>query len=131
MNGVAHGLSALLALLRAGGHRELAVEDPTSVRQLPMMETAGLRLVRVPVDEEAWTSRRPPSAARTVLVTPAHQYPTGVVLSAARRAALIAWARDVDGLILEDDYDAEFRYDRDPVGCLQGWTPTGSSCSAR
>ncbi|NVI86090.1 PLP-dependent aminotransferase family protein [Actinomadura sp. BRA 177] len=116
--------AALLALLRAGGHRELAVEDPTSVRQLPMMETAGLRLVRVPVDEEGLdVAALAAGGARTVLVTPAHQYPTGVVLSAARRAALIAWARDVDGLILEDDYDAEFRYDRDPVGCLQGVDP--------
>ncbi|NKZ06354.1 MocR-like pyridoxine biosynthesis transcription factor PdxR [Actinomadura latina] len=124
MNGVAHGLSALLALLRAAGHRELAVEDPTSARQLPMMETAGLRLVRAPVDGEGLdVAALMRSGARAVLVTPAHQYPTGVVLSAARRAALIAWARDVDGLILEDDYDAEFRYDRDPVGCLQGVDP--------
>ncbi|MFA1545144.1 MocR-like pyridoxine biosynthesis transcription factor PdxR [Actinomadura chokoriensis] len=124
MNGVAHGLSALLALLRAAGHRALAVEDPTSARQLPMMEAAGLRLARVPVDGEGLdVEALARSGARAVLVTPAHQYPTGVVLSAARRAALIAWARGVDGLILEDDYDAEFRYDRDPVGCLQGVDP--------
>lgn len=125
MNGVAHGLSALLALLRAqGGNPALAVEDPTSARQLPMMESAGLRLARVPVDDEGLdVAALARSGARAVLVTPAHQYPTGVVLSAARRAALIAWARDVDGLILEDDYDAEFRYDRDPVGCLQGVDP--------
>ena len=58
-----------------------------------------------------------------VLVTPAHQFPTGVVLAPARRAALIAWARRTGGLIVEDDYDAEFRYDRDPVGCLQGLAP--------
>ncbi|CNG83776.1 GntR family transcriptional regulator [Mycobacterium tuberculosis] len=125
MNGVAHGLSALLALLRAqGGHPALAVEDPTSARQLPMMEAAGLRLARVPVDAEGLdVAALARSGARAVLVTPAHQYPTGVVLSAARRAELIAWARDADGLILEDDYDAEFRYDRDPVGCLQGVDP--------
>ncbi|MER7547352.1 PLP-dependent aminotransferase family protein [Actinomadura sp.] len=124
MNGVAHGLSALLAMLRDAGHRELAVEDPTSARQLPMMETAGLRLARVPVDAEGLdVAALARSGARAVLVTPAHQYPTGVVLSPARRAELIAWVRDVDGLILEDDYDAEFRYDRDPVGCLQGVDP--------
>ena len=124
MNGVAHGLSALLALLRGAGHGALAVEDPTSVRQLPMMEGAGLRLARVPVDGEGLdVAALARSGARAVLVTPAHQYPTGVVLSAARRAALIAWARRVDGLVLEDDYDAEFRYDRDPVGCLQGVDP--------
>ncbi|MFB4310731.1 PLP-dependent aminotransferase family protein [Actinomadura sp. GTD37] len=124
MNGVAHGLSALLALLSATGHRAIAVEDPTSARQLPMMESTGLRLARIPVDEEGLdVAALTRSGARAVLVTPAHQYPTGVVLSAARRAALIAWARDVDGLVLEDDYDAEFRYDRDPVGCLQGVDP--------
>jgi GntR family transcriptional regulator/MocR family aminotransferase len=55
-----------------------------------------------------------------VVVTPAHQFPTGVVLSPRRRTALIAWAGRTGGLIVEDDYDAEFRYDRDPVGCLQG-----------
>ncbi|XRQ11762.1 PLP-dependent aminotransferase family protein [Actinomadura welshii] len=124
MNGVAHGLSALLRILRAAGHTELAVEDPTSVRQLPMVESSGFRIVRVPVDAEGVdVDALARTGARAVLVTPAHQYPTGVVLSPARRAALIAWVRDVDGLVLEDDYDAEFRYDRDPVGCLQGIDP--------
>src|SRR5690606_28109956 len=124
MNGVAHGLSALLWLLRAGGHAVLAVEDPTSDRQLPMLEAAGVRVVRVPVDGEGLdVGALARTGARAVLVTPAHQFPTGVVLSPARRAELIAWARDADGLILEDDYDAEFRYDREPVGCLQGVGP--------
>ncbi|GAA0600444.1 MocR-like pyridoxine biosynthesis transcription factor PdxR [Actinomadura livida] len=124
MNGVAHGLSALLRLLRADGHTALAVEDPTSDRQQPMLDASGLRTVRVPVDAEGVdVEALARTRARAVLVTPAHQYPTGVVLSAARRAELIAWARDVDGLILEDDYDAEFRYDREPVGCLQGVEP--------
>ena len=57
------------------------------------------------------------------MVTAAHQYPTGVVLSPARREALIAWARDHNALILEDDYDAEYRYDRDPVAALQSLAP--------
>ncbi|MBN2372072.1 MAG: PLP-dependent aminotransferase family protein, partial [Vicinamibacteria bacterium] len=60
---------------------------------------------------------------RLALVTPAHQYPTGVVLSAERRAALVAWAREVDGLVIEDDYDAEYRYDRMPIGAAQGLAP--------
>ncbi|WUH97484.1 PLP-dependent aminotransferase family protein [Spirillospora sp. NBC_00431] len=124
MNGVAQGLSALLRLLRAGGHTLLAVEDPTSDRQLPMLDASGLRVLRVPVDADGLdVAALARTGARAVLVTPAHQYPTGVVLSPARRAELIAWARDVDGLILEDDYDAEFRYDREPVGCLQGVDP--------
>jgi GntR family transcriptional regulator / MocR family aminotransferase len=58
-----------------------------------------------------------------VVLTPAHQFPTGAVLSAPRRTALAEWARDVDGYIVEDDYDAEYRYDRHPVGALQGVAP--------
>jgi GntR family transcriptional regulator/MocR family aminotransferase len=58
-----------------------------------------------------------------VLVAPAHSYPTGAVLSPARRAALVEWAQHNDGLVIEDDYDAEFRYDRAPVGALQGLAP--------
>jgi GntR family transcriptional regulator / MocR family aminotransferase len=63
------------------------------------------------------------SGARAVLVTPAHQWPTGVVLAGHRRQQLIAWARQRDAIIIEDDYDAEFRYDREPVGSLQGLAP--------
>ncbi|WP_026402169.1 PLP-dependent aminotransferase family protein [Actinomadura rifamycini] len=123
-NGVAHALSALVRLLRADGRAVLAVEDPTSVRQLPMLQATGVRLVRVPVDGQGIdVAALARTDARAVLVTPAHQYPTGVVLSPARRAALIAWARDADGLVIEDDYDAEFRYDREPVGCMQGVDP--------
>jgi GntR family transcriptional regulator/MocR family aminotransferase len=58
-----------------------------------------------------------------VVVTPAHQYPTGVVLGPERRAGLLEWAEDTDGLIVEDDYDSELRYDRVPVGALQGLAP--------
>ncbi|MFP3968382.1 PLP-dependent aminotransferase family protein [Actinomadura fulvescens] len=124
MNGVAHGLSAVVRMLVGDGHRELAVEDPTSSRQIPMLDATGVRLVPVPVDAEGVdVAALARTRARAILVTPAHQYPTGVVLSPRRRAELIAWARDVNGLIVEDDYDAEFRYDREPVGCLQGVDP--------
>jgi GntR family transcriptional regulator/MocR family aminotransferase len=124
MSGVAHGMSTVVRALLAGGHRTLAVEDPTSIRQMPMLEATGIRLVRVPVDRHGLNvDALARTEARAVLVTPAHQYPTGVVLSPERRAELIAWARAVDGLVIEDDYDAEFRYDRDPVGCLQGIAP--------
>ncbi|WP_395104339.1 PLP-dependent aminotransferase family protein [Actinomadura sp. SCN-SB] len=124
MSGVAHGVSSAVRALQAAGHRTLALEDPTSVRQLPMLESTGIRLVRVPVDRHGIdVDALARTGARAVLVTPAHQYPTGVVLSPERRAQLIAWAREVDGLVIEDDYDAEFRYDREPVGCLQGVDP--------
>jgi GntR family transcriptional regulator/MocR family aminotransferase len=124
MNGVAQGLAITVRLLAEEGHRVLAVEDPTSVRQLPMLEAAGMRLERVPVDRDGLdVDALARTRARAVLVTPAHQYPTGVVMAPHRRAALVAWARRTGGVILEDDYDAEFRYDRDPVGCIQGIAP--------
>jgi GntR family transcriptional regulator/MocR family aminotransferase len=123
-NGVAQGIAILVRLLVADGAGALAVEDPTSSRQLPLLRAAGVDIVPVPVDgagvDVAALAR---TGARAVLLTPAHHYPTGVVLSPPRRSALVRWARDVDGLVIEDDYDAEFRYDREPVGCLQGIEP--------
>ncbi|MCY1142273.1 PLP-dependent aminotransferase family protein [Actinoplanes sp. Pm04-4] len=109
--------------LAAGGHREIAVEDPGWGALRSAVSAAGLRPRPVPVDAEGLRVAELPSRVRAVLLSPAHQFPTGVVLSPARRAALIDWARDVDGLIIEDEYDSEFRYDRKPVGCLQGLDP--------
>jgi GntR family transcriptional regulator / MocR family aminotransferase len=123
-NGVAQGLRLVIGALARAGPLPLAVEDPHSVRTFALLEAAGAVRVPVPVDDEGIVVeelRRTP--ARAVMVTPAHQYPTGVVLSPRRRAELVAWAAEVDGMVLEDDYDAEFRYDRDPVGCLQALSP--------
>jgi GntR family transcriptional regulator/MocR family aminotransferase len=64
-------------------------------------------------------------------VAPAHQYPTGVVLSPGRRAALLDWAVHNNAIVIEDNYDAEYRYDRDPVGALQASPPTTSYTPAR
>ncbi|MEU8202508.1 PLP-dependent aminotransferase family protein [Streptosporangium sp. NPDC049046] len=103
------------------GRIRLAVEDPAGARQLPLLHAAGADLVAVPVDGEGVdVGALAATGARAVLLTPAHQYPTGVVLSPRRRAELIEWAVATGAAILEDDYDAEFRFDRDPVGCLQG-----------
>ena len=124
VNGVAQGLDLVIRALAGAGPVPLAVEDPHSERTHALLRAAGAVRLPVPVDDQGidvGALRRGP--ARVVLVTPAHQYPTGVVLSPRRRAELIAWAAEVDGLVLEDDYDAEFRYDRDPVGCLQGLCP--------
>ncbi|MEU0518509.1 PLP-dependent aminotransferase family protein [Streptosporangium sp. NPDC006007] len=102
----------------------LAVEDPTSLRQFPLLRAAGADPVAVPVDEEGVdVDALAACGARAVLLTPAHQYPTGIVLSPRRRAELIEWAAATGATVLEDDYDAEFRFDRDPVGCLQGLAP--------
>jgi Transcriptional regulators containing a DNA-binding HTH domain and an aminotransferase domain (MocR family) and their eukaryotic orthologs len=120
--GQAFGLVA--GALRAAGIDTVGVEDPGSAGVRDHLVAHGLRLVPVPVDHDGLdVAALARTGARAVLVTPAHQFPTGVVLGPDRRAALLDWARRVDGLIVEDDYDAEFRYDRDPVGCLQGLAP--------
>jgi GntR family transcriptional regulator / MocR family aminotransferase len=82
-------------------------------------------VVPVPIDDQGLRveTLADTPGVRMVVVSPAHQFPAGVVLSPTRRAALLAWARRVDGLIVEDDYDAEFRYDRRPVGALHGADP--------
>jgi len=75
----------------------------------------------VPVDELGIdVTALAATGARAVVLTPAHQWPTGVVLSPQRRHQLVEWAAAADSMIIEDDYDAEFRYDRDPVGVIQG-----------
>jgi GntR family transcriptional regulator/MocR family aminotransferase len=80
--------------------------------------------VPIPVDADGLdVSKLLAHNVGALLVAPAHSYPTGTVLSAERRAALVKWADDNDGLIIEDDYDAEFRYDRAPIGALQGLAP--------
>lgn len=122
--GVTQGIVLLCRVLRAHGHTRLAVEDPGFHLHRWSVERAGLEPVGVPVDEDGLdVGAVAASGARAVLVTPAHQMPTGVVLAPARRAELLAWAHDADGLVIEDDYDAEYRFDREPVGALQGVDP--------
>lgn len=121
--GVTDGVASVCRALVETGVTRLAVEDPGWTRLRRVAETAGMTVDPVPVDAEGVRVGDIPAGTRAVLVTPAHQFPTGVVLSPRRRAELLAWARDVDGLILEDDYDAEFRYDRRPVGTVQGTDP--------
>jgi GntR family transcriptional regulator/MocR family aminotransferase len=123
-NGFSQGLALLATVLRASGARRLAVEDPSHDGARATIRNAGLDIVPVPVDGEGLRVEALERArADAVLVTPAHQYPTGGVLPAARRAALIDWARRRNALIVEDDYDAEYRYDREPIGCIQGLAP--------
>ncbi|ADD40792.1 PLP-dependent aminotransferase family protein [Stackebrandtia nassauensis] len=115
---------AITLLTRALGPVKLAIEDPTSPFQLPLLRSAGAELIPVPVDGEGMDiAALERTDADAVMLTPAHQYPTGVVLSPARRARLRDWAAARDALVIEDDYDAEFRYDREPIGCLQGLLP--------
>jgi GntR family transcriptional regulator/MocR family aminotransferase len=122
---VREGVARLCAALYDAGCRAVAVEDPGWHRMREQIAGTGLSVVPVPVDDQGLRAdlldRHPEIGA--VVVSPAHQFPVGTVLSAPRRAALLAWARRTGGLIIEDDYDAEYRYDRRPVGALQGADP--------
>ncbi|MFJ2634902.1 PLP-dependent aminotransferase family protein [Streptomyces sp. NPDC087422] len=123
-SGVAQAHTLLGFVLRGRGERATAVEDPGSPEQSGLLGATGLTAVPVPVDEEGLSVTALAAAGvRSAIVTPCHQFPTGVAYSARRRAQLTDWARTVDGLVIEDDYDGDFRYDRAPVGALQGLDP--------
>ena len=124
VSGFRQGLAFALATLAQHGIRRIALEDPGPREHDVIARRAGLDAVPVPVDDHGLdVNRLHETGARAVLLTPAHQCPTGVALGPSRRRDLVAWADEVDGVILEDDYDAEFRYDRQPVGSLQGLDP--------
>lgn len=111
-------------LLYATGHRRIAVEDPSWPGLREAVRRAGLQVVPVDVDDEGLrVDQLDDHDLRAVITTPAHQFPTGVALSTERRLALIDWAARVNGMIIEDDYDAEFRYDRQSISSLQGMAP--------
>lgn len=122
--GVTQGLALLVRLLGQLGHETLAVENPGSRLMERVAAGSGVRLVPVPVDREGLdVSALATTRARAVLCAPAHHFPTGAVMSSARRSALVRWAMDRDGVIIEDDHDGVFRWDRMPMGCLQGLDP--------
>lgn len=113
----------LARALKRRGVRYLAVEDPGYIDR-EVWRSAEFSLIPVPVDENGIdVAALGETKAQAVLLTPAHQYPSGVVMSGARRLALATWLRDNNAIALEDDYDGEFRYDRAPVGALQGLAP--------
>ncbi len=119
-----HALTVLWQVLRARGARRIAVEDPGWRWQRYTVEQAGLEAVPIRVDADGMiVSELAAAGVDAVVMTPAHHYPTGVVMTAARRAALIAWARDRGAMIVEDDYDAEYRFGREPMSSLQGMAP--------
>jgi GntR family transcriptional regulator / MocR family aminotransferase len=120
VNGVARGLALVAHVLQQHGIDTVATEDPGSLGTREQLTNWGMATVPVPVDEHGLDVDRLRDAnVAAVLVTPAHQFPTGVVLGPQRRRELLAWSVD-RGLIVEDDYDAEHRYDRAPVPALQG-----------
>ncbi|MEV7546993.1 PLP-dependent aminotransferase family protein [Streptomyces sp. NPDC089915] len=124
--GFVHAVRLLAGVLRARRVREVAVEGYSLDLHRDLLTGAGLRTRPLWVDGSG--ARTPDLAGLgprvgAVLLTPAHQFPTGAALTPDRRAAAVDWARTTGGLILEDDYDGEFRYDRQPVGALQGLDP--------
>ncbi|MCT9076319.1 PLP-dependent aminotransferase family protein [Streptomyces fulvoviolaceus] len=120
--GFAHGLTLLGTVLRAHGARTVAVESYGLPPHWNLLTAAGLRTQPLPYDELG-TDPTVLTDEDAVLLTPAHQFPMGAPLHRDRRAAVVDWARRTGGLVLEDDYDGEFRYDRQPVGALQGLDP--------
>src|SRR3954454_13322650 len=123
-SGFAQGFALVLHVLSLEGIRVVAVEDPSDPEYRAAIDAAGLRWVAIPVDEDGLrVDRLAATDASAALVTAAHQYPTGAVLAAARRTELLAWADASAAIVIEDDYDAEFRYDREPIGALQGLRP--------
>jgi GntR family transcriptional regulator/MocR family aminotransferase len=123
--GYAQGAALLVNVLAAAGAKRLALEDPSSGDDaLPAARAAGLEVAGVPVDGDGIrVDALTETGADAVVLTPSHQWPTGSVLSAKNRAAVLAWAAERGAVIIEDDYDAEYRYDRTPVGALQGLAP--------
>jgi GntR family transcriptional regulator/MocR family aminotransferase len=123
-SGFFHGLVLLAKVLRLHGVDRVAVEDPGQYQMRELLAGEGLTAVPVPIDDQGLiVDALGASGVRAAVLTPTHQFPMGVALSPERRTALVAWARDVDGWIVEDDYDSEFRYDREPVGAIQGLDP--------
>jgi GntR family transcriptional regulator / MocR family aminotransferase len=122
--GFTQGLSLICRFLQGQGVERVALEDPGWHTHRLIVEQAGLEVAPVPVDAEGLrVDALEASGASAAVVTPAHQFPTGCVLSSRRRSALIEWAERGERLIVEDDYDAEYRYDRAGVGALQGLAP--------
>ncbi|MFF3332615.1 PLP-dependent aminotransferase family protein [Streptomyces sp. NPDC002888] len=124
VSGVAQAATLLGFALHARGIRTVGVEDPGSPQHSDLYSSAGVDAVPLPLDDEGIAvDPLKSSGLRAVVTTPAHQFPTGIAYSARRRTELLEWARSVDGFVFEDDYDGDFRYDRAPVGALQGLDP--------
>ena len=124
VSGSQQALDLIARVLIERGERA-AVEDPSYQGTKAVLQAAGVRLYPVPVDREGLNPAGLPAKARIVFLTPSHQFPTGVILSLARRQALLDWARQQNAVIVEDDYDGEFRYPGQQVESLQGLDTDG------
>jgi GntR family transcriptional regulator/MocR family aminotransferase len=122
--GFGQALALMAAALDQGGGRSVAMEEYGLTHHLEILDHASFDTPLMGVDDAgARTSDLSDTDAAAVLLTPAHQFPIGVPLSAARRSAALEWARARRAVVIEDDYDGEFRYDARPVGALQSLAP--------
>jgi GntR family transcriptional regulator / MocR family aminotransferase len=121
--GYTQALGALCHALRDADVRTVGMEDPCLHHQRAVAASAGLRVAPLAVDRDGARPDALAAAAGAVVLTPAHQFPLGPTLAPERRAAFVARARDRGTVLVEDDYDGEFRYGRQPVGALQGLAP--------
>jgi GntR family transcriptional regulator/MocR family aminotransferase len=124
-SGYAQAVPLLMGVLAARGARTVAVEDPSASDDArPIAQALGLNVVGVPVGGDGvHVDALAELDADILILTPSHQWPTGGVLSPQARAAVLGWAQRTGALVLEDDYDAEYRYDRAPIGAMQGLDP--------
>jgi GntR family transcriptional regulator/MocR family aminotransferase len=123
-SGYTQGLDLAARVFAERGVRRVAVEEPCFSGLWQSLQRLGLQTIHLAVDEDGLAVQQlERGAAQAVVVAPAHQFPTGAVLAPQRRTALVEWARRSGGWIVEDDYDAEFRYDREPMPALQGLAP--------
>ena len=119
-NGAADGLQLTARMLDGS----IAIEEPSHIGGEDLLRSHGVKTVPIPVDDKGLrVDLLSETDCRAVLVTAAHQFPLGVVLHPERRRALVEWARERDALIIEDDYDAEHRYDRPALSALQALAP--------
>lgn len=121
-NGFSHALSLISRVLAESGADQLAMEDPGLLPSVQTARHAGMQVTGLPVDEGGLRVSELPAATSAVLITPAHHLPSGVTMSAQRRAELLRWVGP-GRLILEDDYDGEFWHDQQPVAAVQGLCP--------
>ena len=122
-SGFSHALAVVSRALRDAGVTMIASEEPGLVHHRRIINGAGLRTAPLRVGSGGADPRGIPAEAGAVLLTPAHQHPRGVVLSSEARREFLEWAIAHDGFVIEDDYDGEFRYDKQPVGAMQALDP--------
>jgi GntR family transcriptional regulator / MocR family aminotransferase len=120
--GFTQGLGLICRALRGAGAKTLAMEAYGVQDHRRIVADSGLRIRSLPVDEDGADVGQLQDA-QAVLLTAAHQFPLGAALAPHRRSQAVRWASETSGVVIEDDYDGEFRYDRDPVGAMQALAP--------